>query len=154
MGSTNSKRSIWANIILIVSIVSAALLVLAIVFFALGLAGVRTAAEQAAAEQGLSGDQVTLAVNIAIITTIVVFVIANILNVLEIVGGFLFALKGKWGLFCIVMAILSLIGTGFNFFSGFGSGVALNTMILNGLELALGILFLVACFKHRAELQD
>ncbi len=149
-----NKMSIWAVIILIATIISLVLLVTEIVFTAIGIPAATEAAKQAA-EQEAGGDQaaIELAVGIAIGAIIVILVFSSLFDVLKIIGGFLFSLKGRWGMFCIIVNIISLAFGLYNFINDLTKGANAANIVTHVLGLAISVLLVVACFKHRAELR-
>lgn len=149
-----NKTSVWSIIILIATIISLILLVTEIIVLANGMPAVSAAAKQAATEQGLAPAEVDLFVSIAIGTAVGAFVLASILDILKIIGGFLFSLKGKWGIFCIVMAILGGIGSVYSLINAIVNKSGTGTIVTNVIGIIIDVLLVVACFKHRAENQQ
>ena len=113
---------------------------------------VREVALEAAHEANLKGEAAQLVVNATASSVVTGAVIGAILAAFEIVGGFLFSLKGKWGTFCIVISILGIIGQGISLSSNLTTeGVLPLTIVINFVELAIYIVYCIACFKHRSE---
>ena len=146
-----NKTSVWSIIILIATIISLILLVTEIIVLATGMPTISATARQAAIDQGIPQQEIDLVVSIAVGTAIGTFVFASILDILKIIGGFLFSLKGKWGIFCIVMAILGAIGSTYSLINGIVAKSGAGTIVTNVIGLIIDILLIVACFKHRAE---
>ena len=149
-----NKMSIWAVIILIATILSLIVLVSSIV---LAVAGIPTAMEAAKQEastvEGISEADINLAVGIAVGAIIVALVFVSIFDVLKIIGGFMFSLKGRWGIFCIVVSILSLIGSIWSLSSNISNHGAIGTIATSIIGLLLDLLLVIACFKHHAEVK-
>lgn len=148
-----NKKSIWSTLILIASIASLVLLIVSITLTAIGIPAVAAAAKEAAAGEA-AADQaaIELAVSIAVGAVVVAIVFASIFDILKIIGGFLFSLKGKWGVFCIVVSILGAVGSFWTMISNI-SGKALNvgSLVVDIISLLVGILLVVACIMHYKE---
>lgn len=145
-----NKLSVWSIIILVVTVISLILLVFSIVSTALAMPTVMAAARQAAA--GEEEAAVNLAVNIAMGAVIAAVVISSIFSVLQIIGGFLFSLKGKWGVFCIVVAILGLAAAIFDLVNDISKKAGAMSIAVSSITIAVNALMVVACFKHKQEL--
>ena len=74
-------------------------------------------------------------------------------KVFEAIGGFLFSLKGKWGMFCVVVSIIIVVINSINLLGIFGGGKDALTIVANIIDAIIAILFCVACIKHRKENQ-
>ena len=147
-----NKLSVWAMIILVVTVISLILLVFSIVSTAIAMPTVMAAAKQAAEAEGAAEEAVKLAVNIAMGAVIAAVVISSIFSVLQIIGGFLFSLKGKWGVFCIVVAILGLIAAIFDLVNDITKKSGAMAISVASITIAINALMVVACFKHKQEL--
>ena len=147
-----NKLSVWAMIILVVTIISAILLVFSIVSTAIAMPTVMAAAKQAAEAEGAGEEAVKLAVNIAMGAVIAAVVISSIFSILQIIGGFLFSLKGKWGVFCIVVAILGLAAAIFDLVNDITKKSGAMAISVSSITIAVNALMVVACFKHKQEL--
>ena len=141
------KPSIWSIIILVATIISLVLLVVSVIVFAVGVPALKDAAYQASIDAGATAEEATLAVSLAIGVAIGAMVFASIFEVFKIIGGFMFSLKGRWGIFCIVVAIISAVSNGASKNPNVGS------IVTNAITLAIDVLLVVACFKRRAELR-
>lgn len=146
-----NKKSIWSLIILITTIVSLVLLIAGVVTLALGVPAAKDVAYNAAIESGNSADEATVIASVAVGTLIGVFVVSSIFDVLKIIGGFMFSLKGRWGIFCIVVAILGLVGSIGTLISDITNKAGAGSIAINAVSVAVDALLVVACFKHRAE---
>ena len=146
-----NKKSIWSLIILIATIVSLVLLIAGVVILALGVPAAKDAAYNAAIEGGSNAEEANLIVGIAIGTIIGIFIASSIFDVLKIIGGFMFSLKGRWGIFCIVVAILGLGGSIGSLIADFVNKAGAASIAINAVSVAVGALLVVACFKHKAE---
>lgn len=146
-----NKMSFWAVFILVVTLVSAAIFTLGVVAFTTALGPAEQAARDEAIKQGLSGNDLEIAVSLAIGIIVSGFVVSSILDVLTIVGGFLFSLKGRWGVFCIVMAIISGAGNIFELTNAISKQGGAFSIVTSSIMVVLSVLMVIACFKHRAE---
>ena len=149
-----NKTSVWSIIILIATIISLILLVTQVIVLATGMPALSAAARQEAINQGVPQQDIDLVVSLAIGAAVGSFVFVSILDILKIIGGFLFSLKGRWGIFCIVMAILGAVGSTYSLISGIVSKSGAGTIVTNVIGLIVDVLLIVACFKHRAENQE
>ena len=149
-----NKLSVWSLIILITTIASLILLAISIILSAVGIPTVMAVAKQTAIDQGLPEADVTLAVNIAVIILIVTLVLASIFDILKVIGGFMFSLKGKWGMFCIVMAIISVVSTVLSLISDIRNRAGIGDIIVNVVSIVVSLIYCYACFKHRAEVSQ
>ena len=149
-----NKLSVWSLIILITTIASLILLAISIILSAVGIPTVMAVAKQTAIDQGLPEADVTLAVNIAVIILIVTLVLASIFDILKVIGGFMFSLKGKWGMFCIVMAIISVVSTVLSLISDIRNRAGIGDIIVNVVSIVVSLIYCYACFKHRAEVNQ
>ena len=105
---SKNKMSLWAVIILVATIISLALLVTSIAVTAVAIpVALQTAKDAAMAEGGITPEEADLVAGIAIAVMIVALVLSSVFDVLKIIGGFMFSLKGRWGIFCIIVSILS-----------------------------------------------
>ncbi len=147
-----NKFSFWALVILVVTIISTVLFVTSVIVFAAGLPAIAETVRQAGKQEGASEATIATAIAIANATAISTFAVSSVLEVLTIVGGFLFSLKGRWGIFCIIMAILSAIGYVVQLFGAISSGNT-TTIVTAILAAALSILLVIACIKHRGEIR-
>ena len=143
----------WAKFILVVTIISTVLLVLGIVAFVVALPDVQTAAEKAAADQGYTGDKAAQAVSFAVGTVIGAFAFSIVFEVMQCVGGFLFSLKGRWGIFCIIMSIISGVSNTYELVSSITQRSGALSIVTAAIAVVIAVLMIVACFKHRAELR-
>ena len=148
-----NKMSIWAVIILVATIISLVLLVTSIALTAIGIPGVMETAKQAALDEGVSADEANIIAGAAIGVIIAALVFSSIFDILKIIGGFMFSLKGRWGIFCIIVSILSLARGVWSLISDISNKVGAANIITDSLSVALSLLILVACFKHRAEVK-
>ena len=146
-----NKKSVWSLIILICTIVTLVLLVSSIVVTVVGLPAALEAAKQTASESGASQADIEIAVAIALGTVIAVLVIASIFDVFKIIGGLLFSLKGKWGIFCIVVAILSIVAGAWDLINDITNHAGGASIALAAIGLAVSLLFGFACVKHFQE---
>ena len=147
------KPSIWSIIILIATIISLVLLVVSISVFAVGVPTLKDAAYQASIDAGATAEEATVAVSLAIGLAIGAMVFASIFEVFKIIGGFMFSIKGRWGIFCIVVAIISAVSTLFTLINGASKNPNVGSIVTNAITLAVDVLLVVACFKRRAELR-
>lgn len=152
---SQNKKSVWSAIILVTTILTLILLVAQIVSTTISLPVATEAARQAALDGGASPTDADLVATIAISAVIGALTVGSVFDVLRIVGGFLFSLKGRWGIFCIVVAIISVATGVWGLISTLtaAGGVKPVSLVLDILSLGVAVLFCVACFKHRAENQ-
>ena len=148
-----NKKSIWSTLILIAAIISLVLLVASVILMIVGIPAISEAAKQGAIEGGATQEEAGIIAGIAIGAVIVAFVFASILDVLKIIGGFLFSLKGRWGLFCIIVSIISVATGVWTLVSDISNKAAVGSIVVSVLSLLVSILLCVACFKHRAEIR-
>ena len=146
-----NKKSIWSVIILIATIVALALLVTSIVVTALGVPTALAVAKQAAIDGGVPAEEAELAAGLAIGAIIAALVFSSVFDVLKIIGGFMFSLKGRWGLFCIIVSIISAVIGIWALISNIVNKAGVGSIVVSALELAVSGVLVVACFKHRAE---
>mgnify|MGYP006916284653 CR=1 FL=1 len=146
-----NKRSIWSTIILVATIISLALLIAGVITLALTVPVVSTSAKEAAINEGVSEADASAVALIAMVTVIVVFVIQSIFDILKIIGGFMFSLKGRWGIFCIIVSLIAFISAVAGLITDINEHSGATSIILDSLTLAVDALLMVACFKHRQE---
>ncbi|MBQ7250775.1 MAG: hypothetical protein IJS37_05465 [Bacilli bacterium] len=146
-----NKMSGWAIAILVLTIISAVLLVMGIIAFAVALPEVKAVAEQAAHDKGLVGQDFDLAVAVALAAVIAAFVVSIVFEVFQVIGGFLFSLKGRWGVFCIVVSILSAATNTWELISAISNRSGALTIVTSVIALLVSAFLVVACFMHRAE---
>ena len=147
------KPSIWSIIILVATIISLVLLVVSIAVFAVGVPALKDAAYQGAIDSGATAEEATVIVSLALGLAIGVLVFASIFEVFKIIGGFMFSIKGRWGIFCIVVAIISAVSALFSLINGATKNPSVAGIVTNAITLAIDVLLVVACFKRRAELR-
>lgn len=148
-----NKMSIWAVIILVATIISLVLLVTSIVLTTIGIPGVMETAKQAALDEGVTADEANILAVAAIGVIIAALVFSSIFDILKIIGGFMFSLKGRWGIFCIIVSLISLATGVWSLISNISNKVGVGTIITDSISVALSLLIVVACFKHRAEIK-
>ena len=148
-----NKMSIWAVIILIATIISLVLLVTTITVTALALPEAMETAKQAAIDGGATEEEALIAVGIAIGAVVVALVLGSVFDVLKIIGGFMFSLKGRWGIFCIIVSIISVVFGVWGVIGDISNNVGVASIVTGSIGLAVSVLLLIACFKHKAELQ-
>ena len=146
-----NKMSGWAIVILVLTIISAVLLVMGIIAFAVALPEVKAVAEKAARDQGLVGQDFELAVAVALAAVIAAFAVSIVFEIFQIVGGFLFSLKGRWGVFCIVVSILSAATNTWELVSAISNRSGALSIVTSVIALLVSAFLVVACFMHRAE---
>lgn len=149
-----NKMSIWAVIILIATILSLIVLVSSVVLAVTGIpAAIEAAKQEASTVEGISEADINLAVGIAVGAIIVALVFVSIFDVLKIIGGFMFSLKGRWGIFCIIVSIISVVFGVWGVIGDISNNVGVASIVTGSIGLAVSVLLLIACFKHKAELQ-
>ena len=148
-----NKMSVWAVIILVSTIIALALLIISAVTVIAGIPAATEAAKQAAINAGSTAEEANLAASIAIGVVIAAFVFASIFDILKIIGGFMFSLRGRWGIFCIVVSIISLALGVWSLASNVSNKVGIATIISSSMGLAISLLLCIACFMHRAEIK-
>ncbi len=151
-----NKKSIWSTLLLVATFLMLASVVFAIVTVIAVLPQTMEAAKeiarQEAAAQGVSVSEEVLemAMNIAKTAAIVSLVFVAIISGLEILGGFLFALKGKWGIFCIVVGVLGVLG-GIGNLMGITATTQPASIISDVISFLVSGLFCVASIMHYIE---
>ena len=146
-----NKKSLWSNLILIIAIIMLVSIVISIVNLIVQLPAAREAAMQEAMAAGYSESVAEVAVDAVIGGVVAGFVLGLTFNAFEVIGGFLFSLKGKWGMFCVVIAAISLGFCTIRVFTNIGNGSDALTIILNIVDVILAAIFLVASIMHRKE---
>ena len=146
-----NKKSIWSIIILVASLVTLALLVTSIVLTAVGVPSALEVAKQEAIAAGSTAEEAELIAGVAIAVVVVVLVIGSLFDVFKVIGGLLFSLKGRWGIFCIVVAVLSIAGGIYSFINGLTNHAQASNTIIDGIKLAVSLLYGCACVMHFKE---
>lgn len=151
-----NKKSIWSTLLLVATFLMLASVVVAIITVIAVLPQTMEAAKeiarQEAAAQGVSVSEevLDLAMNVAKTAVIVSLVFVVIISGLEILGGFLFSLKGKWGIFCIVIGVLGVLG-GIGNLMGITATTQAATIISDVISFLVSGLFCVASIMHYIE---
>ena len=151
-----NKKSVWSTLLLIATFLMMASAIISIVTVIVGLPAVMEAAKEIAREEAaamgtsISEEYLDIAMNAAktMAITILVFVLA--IAALEIVGGFLFSLKGKWGVFCIVVGVLGVLGGLGNLFS-INAKTEPGTVVSYITSFLISAVFLTASIAHYVE---
>ena len=146
-----NKKSVWSNIILVISIIIVISIVISIVNLSIQLPVAKEAAMNEVTAQGYDASFAEAAVNAAIGAIVVGFVFGLAFNAFEAIGGFLFSLKGKWGMFCIVISAIALVFCAIRVLTNVGNGSDALTIVLNIVDVILAAIFLVASIMHRKE---
>lgn len=149
-----NKKSVWSTIILVVAILMALSVVISLVSLIVQIPVAREQAMETLLNQGVSESVAEAAVETAISSLVAGYIIGLTFNAFEAIGGFLFSLKGKWGMFCIVISILGVLVSGYNLYSYIGNKAGAGTIVLAVVSLLLSLLYCVACFMHRKENQE
>ena len=151
-----NKKSIWSTLLLIATFLMLASVVVSIITVIVVLPQTMEAAKeiarQEAAAQGVSVSEEVLemAMNIAKSAVIVSLVFVIIIAGLEILGGFLFSLKGKWGIFCIVVGVLGVLG-GIGNLMGITASTQAASIVSDVISFLVSGLFCVASIMHYIE---
>lgn len=151
-----NKKSIWSTLLLIATFLMLASVVVSIITVIVVLPQTMDAAKeiarQEAAAQGVtvSEEVLEMAMNIAKSAVIVSLVFVIIIAGLEILGGFLFSLKGKWGIFCIVVGVFGVLG-GIGNLMGITASTQAATIISDVISFLVSGLFCVASIMHYIE---
>ena len=151
-----NKKSIWSTLLLIATFLMLASVVVSIITVIAVLPQTMEAAKeiarQEAAAQGysVSEEVLDLAMSVAKTAVIVSLVFVIIIAGLEILGGFLFSLKGKWGIFCIVVGVLGVLG-GIGNLMGITASTQAATIISDVISFLVSGLFCVASIMHYIE---
>lgn len=151
-----NKKSIWSTLLLVATFLMLASVVFAIVtviaVLPQTLEAAKEVARQEAAAQGYSVTEevLDLAMSVAKTAVIVSLVFVVIISGLEILGGFLFSLKGKWGIFCIVIGVLGVLG-GIGNLMGITATTQPATIISDVISFLVSGLFCVASIMHYIE---
>ena len=117
-----NKKSAWSNIILAISIIIVISIVVSLVSLMVQLPAAREVAEAEVARQGLPEATAQAVVDMAVSTVVAGVVLGVTFKVFEAIGGFLFSLKGKWGMFCVVVSIIIVVINSINLLGIFGGG--------------------------------
>ena len=151
-----NKKSIWSTLLLIATFLMLASVVVSIITVIVVLPQTMEAAKeiarQEAAAQGVtvSEEVLEMAMNIAKSAVIVSLVFVIIIAGLEILGGFLFSLKGKWGIFCIVVGVLGVLG-GIGNLMGITASTQAASIVSDVISFLVSGLFCVASIMHYIE---
>lgn len=148
-----NKTSVWSIIILVATIISLVLLVTSIVLTVTGIPAAMDAAKQAAIEEGVTAEEANVVAGIAIGAVIAALVFSSIFDILKVIGGFMFSLKGRWGIFCIIVSIIALAMGVWSLISNIVNKVGPGTIVSDSISVAISALLVIACFKHRAEIR-
>ena len=151
-----NKKSIWSTLLLVATVLMLVSVVVSIITVIVVLPQTMEAAKevarQEAAAQGysVSEEMLEMAMGVAKSAVIVSLVFVVIIAGLEILGGFLFALKGKWGIFCIVVGVLGVLG-GIGNLMGITASTQPATIISDVISFLVSGLFCVASIMHYIE---
>ena len=146
-----NKMSIWAIVILVVTIVLAAFLLTSVIAFSTSISTVMETARAEAAKHSTDPAEIDLIAGAAVGVIIAAFAASAVVEVLQIIGGFLFSLKGRWGIFCIIMSIISAATNLWELISDITNRAGALSIVSTSICLVLSIVIVIACFKHRAE---
>lgn len=147
------KLSVWSIIILVATIISLILLVTSITVTSLGIPAAMEVARQAAKDAGVPAAEQELAATIAVGAIVAALAFSAAFDVLKIVGGFLFSLKNRWGIFCIVVSIISIATTVWSLVADISNKAGAGSIVIDSIALAVGALLVFANFKHYGEIK-
>ena len=145
--SNENKKSIWSAVILFTALVS---LVLLIITAILTIAVVVTAKDELIAE-GMNPSEAAAGALIASIVVFIIFILISAFDILKIVGGFLFALKGKWSIFCIVVTLLAFASNLASMIYYINNAAEVGNIVIAVLDLVASGVLAFACIMHRRE---
>ena len=151
-----NKKSIWSTLLLVATFLMLASVVVSIITVIVvlpqTLEAAKEVARQEAAAQGYSVTEevLDLAMSVAKTAVIVSLVFVIIIAGLEILGGFLFSLKGKWGIFCIVVGVLGVLG-GIGNLMGITASTQAASIVSDVISFLVSGLFCVASIMHYIE---
>ena len=145
--STNNKKSIWSAVILFTALVSLVLLVITAIL----TIAVVVAAKEALVAGGVDPSDAAAGALVASIVVFIIFILISFFDILKIIGGFLFALKGKWSIFCIVVALLALASNVASLVYYINEAAEAGNIVIASLDLAASAILAFACLMHRRE---
>lgn len=145
--SKQNKKSIWSAVILFTALVSLVLLIITVI---LTIAVVVSAKDELIAE-GMNPSEAVAGALIASIVVFIIFILVSSFDILKIVGGFLFALKGKWGIFCIIVALLAFASNLTNLIYFLNNAAEVGNIVIAVLDLVASGVLALACIMHRNE---
>ena len=148
-----NKKSVWSTLILVITIINLIMAIVEIISVIQSMPKIEAYAREAAIEAGIYEEtMIELVVSTTKSSVIAGLSFSLVFTGLIALGGFLFSLKGKWGMFCIVVGIISLIGGVFTVINAVSTnGTEPLTIALNIISLCLTLVYVFACFKHRSE---
>ena len=149
-----NKKSVWSTILLIATFLMLASIVVSIVTMIVSLPTIMEIARSIMMEEAgdkLDEASIELALQITKTGIIVGLVFAVIIYGLEVLGGFLFSLKGRWGVFCIVIGVLGVLFGIFDL-TDLGNGQnTVGTILSTIFSFAVTVAFCVASIMHYIE---
>jgi len=151
---SKNKTSVWSIIILVATIITLVLVATTVTLTIIGMPTIIEAARQEATRRGATAAEVDAVVAVAYAAIIGGLVLGCAFDVLKIIGGFFFSLKGRWGVFCIVVSIISVAAGIYVLISNITNKAGVGNIVVSSIELAVGVLLVVACFKHKAEIAE
>lgn len=146
-----NKKSVWSIIILVCTIIFTITFVISVVNYMVTLPTATEVAVNELVKQGYEEDLARGAVSTAMSMTTTLMVLVWTFKVFQLIGGFFFSLKGKWGKFCIVASIIVLVCSFIVMFNNIGQHADALTIVLNIVDVILAGLFCAACCMHRKE---
>ena len=146
------KSNIWALILFVISLVTLGVAIYNAVVTFLGLENAVQVAIQAAKDAGTTDEELLqIAANAARIGAIIGLVFSLLISVLVALGGIFYSTKGTWKTFCLIVAILDIIGLVLAIISFFGNPITLATIINFILSIITDLLFVISVFALRAQ---
>ena len=145
------KSNVWAMILFIVTSIALAYAVANTILTIIGIDQVVNDAIQATRETTPDASEEVLAVAGAVAKGIAIggLVFALSFSILIAIGGYMYSLKGKWGVFCLVVAILKIIGVAITLVTMIGKSMEPMTLVTNILDIVISGLFVVSVFMLR-----
>ena len=145
------KNNAWAMVLFVVTSVALALAIANTIITIMGINEVVEAAIQATRETTPDATEEALqfAGAVAKGAAIAAMVFALSFSVLIAIGGYMYSLKGKWGVFCLVVAILKIIGVAITLFGMVGKSIQPLNLVTNILDIVMSGLFVVSVFMLR-----
>ena len=145
------KTNVWAMILFIVTSIALALAIANTIVTIMGIDAVVNAAIQTARETTPDASEEVLQMAAAIAKGVAIgaMVFALSFSVLIAIGGYMYSLKGKWGVFCLVVAIIKIIGVAITLIGMVGKSMEPLSLVTNILDIVVAGLFIVSVFMLR-----
>ena len=146
-----NKKSGWSTVILVATIISLVVLIVSVISLVVSLPAASALAHDEAIKQGLSENDANLASALVIGSLVSAFAVGIVFDVMKVIGGFMFSLRGRGGMFCIIASAIAFASDIWSLVSNITNNAGALSIVVDVISMLVSCLLFVACLMHRKE---